>query len=176
LLQRLHSFQLCAQFHGTLVAIGGPLLQRLQDQRLEQRRKICIQLPGRGRRFVQDGSNQLRGVGRGKRRFSRGHFEQHSPCGVQIASNIIRFPAQLFRRHVWQGAGENVFMIVLSFYSALENPRLGNREPKVKNFQAPFRSEDQISWFQVAVENSLFMCSFQACCQHDAEPQNFSFG
>jgi hypothetical protein len=79
-------------------------------------------------------------------------------------------------RLVGSGVTELVPQVAENAGMSLDDRRLRNRKSEIQDFQAPFGSEDQIPRLQVAVENSLFMRSFQACCQHAAQPQNFVFG
>ncbi len=131
-------------------ARGEVLVEQLEHHPFELGRHVGDELRGRNRRL-----RQVPATNRGGRPLERGrpHYElvQHAAERVEIAARVDELAADLFGRHVRNGAGR----APLRFERfATRGPWILRRQPEVDDDRLPLEQHDVLR-LQVAIDESF---------------------
>jgi hypothetical protein len=99
------ALQIFAECRRGLVALVGVLPEATEDHLIKSCGNCGTHLVRRYRIIVLNGVAQFLDLGFGKRQLSRGHFVQHCTCRPKVGA-LIAYAAELFRRHIWDSAGQ----------------------------------------------------------------------
>src|SRR5262249_29478221 len=127
----------------------------LQKEGFAQRRDIRIDLARSGWGLVEDGISQFGGISGVERGPSCGNFVEYRSGRVNVAARVVGFAAQLFRRHIRKRSSES--LVPFRMFGRL---RYGQAE--VENLEPPVGRQDQISGFEIAMEDALCVGGLQA--------------
>ena len=139
---------------GGLEAVFGHLRHRLQNERLERRRKTGVgqHLPEQGRGRFPLHENELADVVRLKRFTSRQDLEKQDPHGIKVGARVNRARgARLLRRHVARRPhghpGRHGRSVAELRQAEVENAKV--------LVEARLVAEDEIFGLEIAVNNPL---------------------
>ena len=167
------ALQIDVHLNRRLVTPRRILVESLENDVLDIWRDSRDDAAGHRRLIIQNRVDQQCRIGRRERALARGHFIQDGARGPQIGSGIGRLALQLFRRHVWERAGE--------FGRVAQGQRLGQiadlrselSETEVENLQPAIGRDAQVARLQVAMHDAVLVRGCQALGQLDAKLHNF---
>jgi hypothetical protein len=178
------AFQVRANFGGDLITHLAVFLQRLLQNFFELRRNIRIDANGRGRHAIQDGFKGDSGGFAAEGHGAGGHFVQHGAERKKIAARVEFLAANLFGRHVSDGAhggagaGKHVLRIArgvgrssygFTYTRAARVRRQQFRQAEIENFGVAAASDEKIGGLDVAMNDSLGVRGVQRVGDFDAD-------
>ena len=107
-------------------------------------------MPWRLRFVVTDLSQELLRIGSPERHVAAQHLVEHDPKTVDVRASVdaVRFPRDLFRRHVARRPGHEAELLPA-------RPGLVEPEAEVDEHRMLFRREDDVDWLDVAMDRPL---------------------
>ena len=126
---------------------------------------------------MEDGAHQLDGLTLRKSALAGGHLVHHGAGGIDVTAGIDGFAAQLLRRHVGQSAGDaarDLGEAARDVDFVARAQKYG--EAEIENFQAIFGGDEEVGWFQIAVDYALIVRGGEPLAHLHAEAHDFAFG
>ncbi len=185
------AFQVRANFGGDLVTHLAVFLQRLLQNFFELGWNIRIDANGRGRHAIQDGFKGDAGGFAAEGHRAGGHFVQHGAERKKIAARVEFLAANLFGRHVGDGAhsgpgaGEHILRIAcgvgrsshrFTYARAARVRRQQFCQAEIENFRVAAAGDEKVGGLDVAMNDALGVRGVQRVGDFDADvEQAFHF-
>ena len=99
------------------------------------------------------------------RPLARGHFIENRTGRIDVGTLVGALTAQLLGSHVGQSAGNFVRLAHRNGQSVLVTSRYPLRQAKIQDLQAIVFRDVKVARLQVAMNDALRMCRFQAVGQ-----------
>jgi hypothetical protein len=169
----LHALEIGAKVRCVLITQLAILLERLADDLVEPLWEIVPKLPWGRRLFMENGGSGDGARRSGECRLIRRHLVQHRTEREQIGPAIERLSAQLFRRHVRDGADRATRLGERRRHGLgdlrrciLRDVSRRFRETEIENLRSVRRQED-VARFDVAVDDAGLVRGVDRVGEHD---------